>query len=68
MINPEIPDAEPSHATGPDAELTASTAPAYGLRQWVGWVLGPAALMATLLLPAPEGLSMAGWHTAGVAC
>jgi len=23
--------------------------------------------MATLLLPAPEGLSMAGWHTAGVA-
>jgi len=39
----------------------------YGLRQWSGWILGPAALLATLLLPAPPGLSPAGWHTAGAA-
>jgi len=38
----------------------------YGARQWTGWILGPAALIVTLLLPAPAGLSIAGWHTAGV--
>ena len=44
---------------GPDA--------AYGVRQWVGWVAGPAALLITLLVDPPAGLSLAGWHTAGVA-
>ncbi len=39
----------------------------YGLRQWSGWVLGPACLLATLVLPPPEGLAVAGWRTAGVA-
>jgi len=39
----------------------------YGLRQWSGWALGPAALLATLVLPPPEGLSVEGWHTAGAA-
>ena len=39
----------------------------YGLRQRAGWVLGPAALLLTLLLPAPEGLSDPGWRTAGAA-
>ena len=39
----------------------------YGLRQRIGAVLGPICLIATLLLPAPAGLSVAGWHTAGVA-
>ncbi|MBK8858107.1 MAG: DASS family sodium-coupled anion symporter [Opitutaceae bacterium] len=39
----------------------------YGLRQWTGWVLGPGALLACLLLPAPSGLSPEGWRTAGVA-
>lgn len=39
----------------------------YGLRQWSGWILGPAALIATLLLPPPEGLSVEGWRTAGAA-
>jgi len=39
----------------------------YGLRQWAGWLLGLGALLLTLLLPPPEGLSIAGWHTAGVA-
>ncbi len=39
----------------------------YGLRQWSGWILGPAALLATLLLPPPPGLSVEGWRTAGAA-
>jgi sodium-dependent dicarboxylate transporter 2/3/5 len=39
----------------------------YGLRHWSGWVLGPGALLLTLLLPPPEGLSPEGWRTAGVA-
>lgn len=39
----------------------------YGLRQWSGWLLGPAALLATLLLPPPEGLTPEGWRTAGAA-
>jgi sodium-dependent dicarboxylate transporter 2/3/5 len=37
----------------------------YGLRQWSGCLLGPALLAATLLLPAPAGLSIQGWRTAG---
>lgn len=46
----------------------AATQPThYGLRQRMGAVLGPLCLIATLLLPAPAGLSVAGWHTAGVA-
>lgn len=39
----------------------------YGLRQWSGWVLGPGALLLTLLIPPPEGLSVEGWRTAGAA-
>lgn len=39
----------------------------YGLRQISGWVLGPLCLLLTLLIPAPEGLSVEGWRTAGVA-
>jgi sodium-dependent dicarboxylate transporter 2/3/5 len=39
----------------------------YALRQWSGWLLGPLALVATVLLPPPEGLSVEGWRTAGVA-
>lgn len=40
---------------------------AYGLRQWSGWIIGPGALLLTLLLPPPEGLSVEGWRTAGAA-
>ena len=39
----------------------------HGLRQWSGWVLGPACLLATLLLPPPDGLGPEGWRTAGAA-
>jgi sodium-dependent dicarboxylate transporter 2/3/5 len=39
----------------------------FGLRQWSGWILGPGALLATLLLPPPDGLSVEGWRTAGTA-
>ena len=39
----------------------------FGPRQLVGWLLGPALLLVTLLLPAPAGLSLEGWRTAGVA-
>ena len=40
--------------------------PGYGLRQRIGWLVGPTALLLTLLLPPPDGLSIDGWHTAGV--
>ncbi len=50
----------------PDAVGTGTEEPAYGVRQKLGLLLGPAALLATLFLPAPAGLSAAGWHTAGV--
>jgi sodium-dependent dicarboxylate transporter 2/3/5 len=36
-----------------------------GPRQWTGWVLGPAALLYTLLVPPPDGLGVEGWRTAG---
>ena len=39
----------------------------YGLRQRTGWVVGLAALLLTLLLPPPPGLSVEGWLTAGAA-
>ncbi|MDP3069790.1 MAG: DASS family sodium-coupled anion symporter [Opitutaceae bacterium] len=54
-----------------DAKAAATDAiehPAnFGLRQWSGWVLGPGALLITLLVPPPDGLSAEGWRTAGVA-
>jgi sodium-dependent dicarboxylate transporter 2/3/5 len=39
----------------------------YGLRQWSGWVIGPALLLITCLVAPPEGLSESGWRTAGAA-
>jgi sodium-dependent dicarboxylate transporter 2/3/5 len=51
----------------PNPDTRATETAVYGIRQWLGWVLGPGALLLTLVLPPPEGLSVAGWHTAGVA-
>lgn len=45
--------------------MTEESTGQYGWRQRAGWVIGPAALLITLLLPAPDGLSVAGWRTAG---
>lgn len=39
----------------------------YGPRHWSGWIVGPAALLVTLWLPPPTGLSVEGWRTAGAA-
>ena len=39
----------------------------YGIRQKVGLFLGPTLLLATIVLPAPEGLSDTGWLVAGIA-
>jgi sodium-dependent dicarboxylate transporter 2/3/5 len=39
----------------------------YGARQWVGWLIGPPALILTLLLPPPDGLDATGWRTTGAA-
>jgi sodium-dependent dicarboxylate transporter 2/3/5 len=53
--------------TAPEVTDAIEAPSVYGLRQWSGWVLGPAALVATLYFPPPDGLSIDGWHTAGVA-
>jgi sodium-dependent dicarboxylate transporter 2/3/5 len=53
------PDADPDLADLPQVS--------YGMRQWAGWALGPALFLATLVFPAPDGLSSEGWRTAGAA-
>ena len=57
----------PDPVTGVAATADEPVDTSYGLRQWSGWLLGPAALAATLVLPAPQGLSLEGWRTAGAA-
>ncbi len=49
------------------AAEAGETPVSFGLRQWSGWILGPGALLFTLLIPPPDGLSVAGWRTAGAA-
>lgn len=39
----------------------------YGLRQWSGWIIGPALLLITCLTAPPDGLSELGWRTTGAA-
>lgn len=39
----------------------------YGLRQWSGWIVGPGLLALTLLTSPPDGLSVDGWRTVGLA-
>jgi solute carrier family 13 (sodium-dependent dicarboxylate transporter), member 2/3/5 len=54
-------------ATAVDDDARGGLPGCYGLREWSGWVLGPAVLLATLVFPPPEGLSVEGWRTAGAA-
>ncbi len=60
---PHAPGTEPPHHPTDEPAEDGT----YGARQWSGWLLGPAALVATLILPAPDGLSPEGWRTAGAA-
>lgn len=47
---------------------TQETTPAIlGIRQGIGWLLGPAGLLATFIINPPQGLDQAGWNTIGVA-
>ena len=39
----------------------------YGRRKQIGLAVGPVLFVLMLVVPAPEGLSAAGWHTAAVA-
>ncbi len=39
----------------------------YGRRKRIGLALGPVLFVLMLVVPSPEGLSAAGWHTAAVA-
>lgn len=55
------------HSLSEAVKEAAEHPTAYGLRHWSGWVLGPGALLLTLLTPPPEGLSVEGWRTAGAA-
>ncbi len=57
----------PVQPPDPEFDDTGVEAGTYGLRQWLGWVLGPLALLATLVLAPPDGLSVMGWRTAGAA-
>lgn len=61
---PTTPHHDKVHASIRDAVEHPST---YGLRQWSGWIIGPALLLITLLFDPPEGLSVEGWRTAGAA-
>jgi len=46
----------------------ATTQPAgYGLRQKSGLVIAPLLILAALIFPAPAGLTVEGWRTAGIA-
>lgn len=43
------------------------TPESYGRRERIGLALGPVLFVLMLVMPAPEGLSAAGWHTAAAA-
>lgn len=58
-----MPDSSSATPSEPPADAPSS----YGLRQWLGWLLGPGCLLLTLLVPPPAGLSPEGWRTAGAA-
>jgi len=66
MSAPHLPHA--TESSGSHALKEAIEHPSdYGLRQWSGWIIGPALLLITCLTAPPEGLSEAGWRTSGAA-
>lgn len=65
MVTSVPPMATPP--SGRDARAADVPDVDYGLRHWSGWLFGPACLLVTLMAPPPDGLSSAGWRTAGVA-
>lgn len=58
---------EPLRTAGHAVKDSVETPQKYGARQWSGWLIGPGFLLLTLLVSPPEGLSVEGWRTAGVA-
>ncbi|SDX62262.1 SLC13 family permease [Nitrosomonas halophila] len=46
---------------------TASKKPPIIRLRIAGWLTGPALLAMTILFPAPEGMSVSAWYTAGIA-
>src|SRR5690606_27253979 len=59
---------EPVATTGPDAPGEPPPASRSAMRphQWAGLLIGAAAFLTILLLPAPTGLSLQGWRMAAV--
>ncbi|MDH4066869.1 MAG: SLC13 family permease [Acidobacteriota bacterium] len=62
---PESSGTNPTGHTTPHQTSDGFGLGAPGTRQWLGWCFGPAALLFTLLVPPPPGLSVEGWRTAG---
>jgi solute carrier family 13 (sodium-dependent dicarboxylate transporter), member 2/3/5 len=58
---------EPLRSASHAVKDSIETPQKYGMRQWSGWFIGPAFLLLTVLVAPPEGLSVEGWRTAGVA-
>lgn len=66
---PQSVQTKPAHSTTPPTvppEDSPSASSPSGLRQRIGLVLGPIALVALLLMPAPEGMSAEAWKTTAV--
>ncbi|MEW6323119.1 MAG: DASS family sodium-coupled anion symporter [Acidobacteriota bacterium] len=59
-----MPEDTVAHLERPDE---APAQDAFGTRQRLGWVIGPALLVVTLAVPPPTGLTVEGWRTAGAA-
>lgn len=64
---PPSPDSPAHHGSAHPFKESVERPSTYGLRQWSGWIIGPALLLFTCLVDPPTGLSEPGWRTAGAA-